>query len=173
MRREYAATHNGDEVSVVVEAREDGLWSVAVDGREHVIDAARVRPGTWSLLIEGRSYVVDLDDRARTMAVIAESTETHMVLEDARRKRLAQAVGGAAAGGGSDLIAAPIAGKVVKVMVEVGDEVEAGQGVAVLEAMKMENEIKAEWAGRVEKVHVAAGDSVETSQPLLVIVANS
>jgi biotin carboxyl carrier protein len=173
MRREYAATIQDQELEVFVQAREDGRWRVSVDGREHVVDAAKVRPGTWSLLVEGRSYVVDLDERRRMLAVLAGSTETHVILEDARRKRLARAMGGPATRGGSDEVVAPIAGKVVQVMVGPGDEVEEGQGVAVLEAMKMENEIKAERAGRVEVVHVTAGDSVETSQPLLEIVSDS
>lgn len=170
MRREYVATLNGKEVAVTVEDREGGRFAVTVDGVERELDAAPVRPGTWSLLLDGRSYVVDLDDRARATALIAENTETPVRLEDARRKRLAEAVGGAA-GGGKELVRAPIAGKVVKVFVEVGDEVEAGQGLAVLEAMKMENEIKADRGGRIEALHMGAGDSVETSQALVEIAA--
>ncbi len=168
MRREYIATRNGHELTVTVQARRDGRFVVSVGDHEQVVDAGRVRAGTWSLLIEGRSYVVDLDDRARATALITDNTETPIVLEDARRKRLAQTVGGAA-GGGMDVVRAPIAGKVVKVFVEEGEEVEAGQALAVLEAMKMENEIIAERPGRVESVHIAAGDSVETSQALVEI----
>ena len=64
---------------------------------------------------------------------------------------------------------APIAGKVVKIFVEVGAEVEPGQAVVVLEAMKMENEIKASRAGRVSTIHVAPGASVETRAKLVSI----
>jgi biotin carboxyl carrier protein len=60
-------------------------------------------------------------------------------------------------------------GKVVKLLVAVGDEVSAGDGVIVVEAMKMQNEMKASKPGRIARVHVAAGDAVAAGQALLVV----
>ena len=85
----------------------------------------------------------------------------------AKRERRAATSGGGTAGSGS--IEAPMQGTIVKVLVEVGDEIEVGAGVVVLEAMKMENQINAETAGTVKEVKVAAGDTVGGGDVLVVI----
>ncbi len=170
MRRELAATASKSELDIVIEAIEDGRWRVLIDGREHDVDAVEVRPGTWSLVIDGRSHVVDLEVRKRGTAMLFGATDTMVVLEDARRKRLGRAVVRDSSAGSGEVIRAPIAGRLVKLLVVVGDTVEVGQGVAVLEAMKMENEIKAERGGTVRTVHAAAGQSVDTQDKLLTLV---
>jgi len=83
------------------------------------------------------------------------------------RPRAAAATGGGGAADGT--IAAPMQGTIVKVLVNQGDTVEPGQGVLVLEAMKMENHINAEKAGTVAEIRVAAGDTVGTGDVLVVI----
>jgi acetyl-CoA/propionyl-CoA carboxylase biotin carboxyl carrier protein len=85
------------------------------------------------------------------------------------RPRRGGASGGAGAGGGSGAVAVPMQGTIVKVLVEVGQEVEAGATVCVLEAMKMENNITADKAGTVKEVKVAAGDSVGSGDVVVVI----
>jgi pyruvate carboxylase subunit B len=111
---------------------------VAVPGEER---------GQFRLLAEGqRLEAVVLDDRA--LAVRAGA-------------RLA---GG---GGGAGILKAPMPGLVVRVLVAEGDEVPAGKGMVVVEAMKMENELKSAGAGMVKKVHVAPGDRVEKGAPLV------
>src|SRR6185503_1696719 len=124
------------------------------------VDAVEIRPGTWSLLVDGRSIVVDVDRRSASTALLVGGEEVKLELVDARRSRLAQAVGAGRAGTRGELVRAPIAGKVVKLLVDAGAEVSAGQGVAVLEAMKMENEIRADRGGAVETIHVKPGQSV-------------
>ena len=86
-----------------------------------------------------------------------------------RPGRARSAAGGAGGGAGSGEVVAPMQGTIVKTLVSVGDEVEVGQGVVVLEAMKMENHIAAEKAGTVSEVRVAAGDTVGTGDVLVVI----
>jgi acetyl-CoA/propionyl-CoA carboxylase biotin carboxyl carrier protein len=86
----------------------------------------------------------------------------------ARRSR-PRPVAGGGGGAGSGTITAPMQGTIVKVMVAVGDAVEAGQGILVLEAMKMENHINAAAAGTVAEVRVGAGDTVGTGDVLVVI----
>jgi len=73
----------------------------------------------------------------------------------------------AARDSGPSRILAPIPGKVVAVKVEPGDEVEPGQALVVLEAMKMENELAADQAGKVAAIHVAAGETVEGGELLV------
>jgi pyruvate carboxylase subunit B len=173
MRREFIATTEDGELVITVELddkdRDEHLWRVTLGERTLVVDARAVRAGTWSLLVDGRSYVIDLDERNRGLAVLTGTSEAIIELEDARRKRLAQAVRGNDRQASGEIIRAPIAGKVVKLLVDVADEVTHGQSVAVLEAMKMENEIKAESGGTVAAVHVAAGQSVDTGEPLVTL----
>ncbi len=170
MRRELIATLGGAEKTLTVEAQDGDLWRVVIDGTEHLVDAREVRPGTWSVIIDGRAHLVDLDARKLGTTALAGGTETPVEVEDARRKRLAAAVSsreGATGRGG--VVRAPIAGKVVKILVGAGDEVTSGQPVAVLEAMKMENEILAERAGTVDSVHAAPEQSVEAGEKLLTL----
>jgi biotin carboxyl carrier protein len=171
MRREISATVDGREVTVTVEVQPDGLWQVSIDGQPaRMVDAVEIRPGTWSLLSGGLSLVVDLDRRPQGQALLYAGAEASIELMDARQKRLAQAVGrGARSTVRGEVVRAPIAGKVVKILVDGGDVVAPGQGVAVLEAMKMENEIKADAGGTVETVHVRPGQSVDTQEPLLTL----
>jgi acetyl-CoA/propionyl-CoA carboxylase biotin carboxyl carrier protein len=75
----------------------------------------------------------------------------------------------AAVGGGSGTVAVPMQGTIVKVLVAVGDEVEAGQTVCVLEAMKMENNVNTEKAGTVKEVRVSPGESVGPGDVIAVI----
>jgi pyruvate carboxylase subunit B len=103
--------------------------------------------GAWTLSMEGCRFAVQVLD-AREQAV-----------------RAAGSRGGGAARSGA--LRAPMPGKVVRVLVQAGDQVEAGQGVVVLEAMKMENELKATGPGTVRTVHVRSGALVERGAPLL------
>lgn len=171
MRHELSATLGGREVAVTVERGRDGQWRVAVDGgSERPVDAVEIRPGTWSLLVDGRSIVVDVDRRAGATALLVGGEEVRLELADARRTRLAQAVGaGGRASARGELVRAPIAGKVVKLLVAAGAEVSAGQGVAVLEAMKMENEIAAPRGGKIRSIEVEPGQPVESGARLVVL----
>ena len=170
MRRELVATVGKQERTLVIENGTNGHYRIVLDGRSQVVDAARVGPGTWSLLVDGRSYIVDLDERRGRTVVLTRATETPVKVEDALHKRLANAVGVGRAGAGSgEVVAAPIAGRVVKLLVGVGDDVVAGQPVAVLEAMKMENEILAERGGKVSALHVQPGVTVDTQDPMVTL----
>jgi biotin carboxyl carrier protein len=169
MRRELIITIDGRECVATVEPHAGGPWRVSLDGRELLVDARRVRPGTWSLLVEGRSYTVDLDQRKRGLGVLVGKVDTVVEVEDARRKRLAQTMAQGEPSKRGETIRAPIAGKVVKVLVAPGDQVAANQSVVVLEAMKMENEIRSESGGTVASVQVAAGQSVDTHDTLVTL----
>jgi biotin carboxyl carrier protein len=170
MRREISATVEGREVTIAIEPSADGRWQVSIDGQAaRLVDAVEIRPGTWSLLSDGLSLVVDLDRRTPA-AVLFAGAEARVELVDARRRRLARSVAQGADGAhNGEVVRAPIAGRVVKLLVAAGDEVVADQGVAVLEAMKMENEIKAARGGVVETLHVQPGQSVDTQEPLITL----
>ncbi len=163
------ATVGSDEFSVAVEA-DGSRWRVQIGDRELLVDATLVKPGTWSLLVDGRSMLVDVDLSKEPPRIHTHRAVTPILLENAQRKKLAAQM--SRAGGGksrSEVIAAPIAGRVVKVLVEAGQVAEAGDIVVILEAMKMENEIKCSRGGVVASIEVADGDSVETGAKLLTL----
>jgi biotin carboxyl carrier protein len=172
MRGDLCATAGRDdhklvELTVSVEA-EGSKWRIRIDERELLVDAVRIKPGTWSLLLDGRSVMVDVDETRQPHEFHTHQAVTPILLESAQRKKLAQQLGtsGAKKSRG-ETIKAPIAGRVVNIQVELGQSVEAGTCVAILEAMKMENEIKCKHAGIVASVDVGAGDNVDTGAKLL------
>jgi biotin carboxyl carrier protein len=162
---------DGRDYVVVLDSADsarDGRLAVTIDGAPHEVDAREIRPGTWSLLIAGRAFVVDLDPRRGAIAASVGASEVVLTVEDARHRKLAQAAAagrGAAARG--ETIRAPIAGKVVKLLVELGQQVAPGTPVIVLEAMKMENELISERGGSVTTIAKQAGQAVDTGDVLL------
>jgi biotin carboxyl carrier protein len=167
VKRELIVTADGRDRAVSVEGPlPDGRFRITVDGTARLVDARAVRPGTWSLVIDGTSFLVDLDRRRTGIAASVGASEALLQVEDALHKRLATAAGARSAASG-ETIRAPIAGKVVKVLVAVGDQVAPGTPVIVLEAMKMENELVAERGGTVGAIHKAAGQAVDTGDVLV------
>jgi biotin carboxyl carrier protein len=143
-----------------------GQFEVTIDGVSQVVDARAIRPGTWSLMLSGRAVIVDLDKRRAGVAASVGDSEALLTVEDARAKRLAAAAPRRERAKGESL-RAPIAGKVVKVLVEVGEVVVPGHAVLVLEAMKMENELRAERGGTVSALKAVAGQAVDTGDLLV------
>ena len=127
------------------------LRSLLLDGTSHRILARREDGGTWQLQLGGRRY--------RAEAV------------DERTRAIREMTGGAAGPLGPRPVTAPMPGLVVKIEVTVGDKVVPGQGVAIVEAMKMENELKAESAGVVTAIRVEPGEAVEKDQVLIELSA--
>jgi glutaconyl-CoA/methylmalonyl-CoA decarboxylase subunit gamma len=171
VKRELVVTANGTDRTVSIDGPlEDGRFRIAIDGVERVVDARAIRPGTWSIILDGSSFVVDLDRRpgpdASVFAASVGASEVKLQVQDALHRRLASATK-PQGGGRGETIRAPIAGKVVKLLVAVGDRVAAGTPVIVLEAMKMENELIAERGGTVTAVHKTAGQAVDTNDLLV------
>ncbi len=168
MHRELIVALNGREVAITVEPTGADRWRAVVDGQTLSADVRQVRPGTWSLIIDGRSYLIDLDRRQQETSVTVEGQDYTVTVEDARRRRMVQATGrGGKDARSGEILKAPIAGKVVKVLVSAGDAVVAGQGMVILEAMKMENQISCEGDGVVTEVHVEPGQSVDNMDKLV------
>jgi len=174
MGREYVASAGETETLISLRARRLGEWTVTIDGVEQVADVRQVRGNTWSVLVGGRSHLVDVDARKRDLVFHVDGRSMRVRFEDENRRRLLSLVGANEVdAGGDEVVVAPIAGRVVKFLVAVGEDVAAGQPVAVLEAMKMENEIRAERGGRVATLHAQPGNSIDTGEPLLTLDAAS
>jgi len=167
MKRDLIVTADGVDRSVTVEGpNPDGTFTITIDGVAKVVDGRAIRPGTWSLVIEGRSFTVDLDPRRNGIHASVGASEATLEVEDALHRRLAKASRASVPRMG-ETIRAPIAGRVVKVLVATGDQVAPGTPVIVLEAMKMENELVAERGGTVGTIHKSAGQAVDTGDLLV------
>lgn len=169
MRKELVVTAGGREAVVAIDQHGDGSVTVEIDGVARAVDARAIRPGTWSLVIDGASFTVDLDPRRSGVAASVGLAETIVTVEDAQTRRLRLAAHRGPPPRGEE-VHAPIAGKVVKLLCAVGDDIAPGQPVAVLEAMKMENEIIAERGGTVSELGKHPGQSVETGERLMTLV---
>jgi biotin carboxyl carrier protein len=143
-------------------------WLCKVDDHLIEVDAALTARDVMSLLVGGDAFEVK---RERSL-----QGEIHMVIgsaryavdvQDPRSLRTRHSAGAAEAG--PQKITAPMPGKIVRVMVAVGDEVKAGQGVIVMEAMKMQNEMKSPKGGRVQKILTSEGLTVNPGDTLAVI----
>src|SRR5947209_2286500 len=135
------------------------------DGPERAAAVEMAEPGVYSVLLDGRSYDGRIEETAGPLVVVIDGYRFEVEVEDPRRRSRHSRSG---AGEGVQTIAAPMPGKVVRVLVAAGDAVQAGQGLLVVEAMKMQNEMKAPRAGTVltlttrEGATVTAGESLAT-----------
>jgi biotin carboxyl carrier protein len=157
--------------------REGGRFAVAVDGRNWLVDAARVDAYTLSLLVvdvwpkgdtdpAGSYDVIVASDRAAGRLAVRVGAVTVAATVNGHRRR----------GGhvdrrrdGPEHVLAPMPGKIVRLLVKPGELVRARQPLVVVEAMKMENEIRAVGDGTVARIHVEEGASVDAGAPLIVI----
>jgi biotin carboxyl carrier protein len=163
---------NGRTRTVTIERADAGRFRVSVDGTTRVVDAWRVGEFGISLLFPGDSHAgttIDLAPGTAPGEVLANlAGRTIPIVVNGRRSGRGGAEGGGAAHG-EQTVAAPMPGRVVRVLVARGEAVEARQPVVVVEAMKMENELRSPKAGRVKDVAVEAGTSVEAGRALVVI----
>ncbi len=163
-------------------------YEVLIDGHLHQIDIERVEKG-YQATVDGEAFALDVAMTARDVLSILHNGhhyeakreysllgETHLIVgserflaevRDPRSLRSRRAAAGQEAGPAK--ITAPMPGKVVRTMVAVGDEIEAGQGIIVVEAMKMQNEIKSPKKGKVTKIAVAESALVNAGDLLVII----
>jgi biotin carboxyl carrier protein len=147
--------------------RFDDLWKCWLDGREMVVDAVMTRPDVLSLLIDGRSYEVKREQGASDLHLWVGDSRFAVELRDPRSLRSRR--DGAGDHAGPLKLACPMPGKVVRILVAEKAEVQAGQGIVVVEAMKMQNEIKSPKKGVVQKILVVAGASVNAGDVLAIV----
>jgi biotin carboxyl carrier protein len=146
-------------------------WTVTVDGRPVSVSLRRV-DSRWSLLYGDasqtaqRSYEVAFEPQRRGEQIVhVDGRRVNVSFVDRARRRR----GNGAVGPGARDIVAPMPGRIVKVLVKPGDAVVANQGLVVVEAMKMENELRATGNGMVASVQVTEGMSVEANTVLVVV----
>ena len=153
------------QIPVELEERPEGYTAV-LDGVTYEVGCARILDGLYSLLMEGESYEVAVHSHEPgSYDVHMYDGVRHVDLLSPLDLVLRSQHGGPGARGGS--VRAPMPGKVVKVLVEEGQSVLKGQGLVVVEAMKMQNELQATADAVVQHVRVREGDSVESGAELV------
>lgn len=143
-----------------------GDGRVLLDGTERQIDFHPIEPGVYSLLVDGASHEVTVREEKKGFVVDVGGHLIPVKLQDPSKTAgpLAQE-----AEEGEAVISSPMPGRVIRVSIAEGDTVKAGQGVIVVEAMKMENELPVTKSGKVKKIAVKIGDAVEAGQELVVV----
>jgi biotin carboxyl carrier protein len=172
MTFEIEVNGRGRTVSIEKVGPSPGRFRVSVDGRATIVDAQRVGEFGLSLLFPDASHesgdvqLAPGSVRGEFLALVAGRTAS--VVLNGRRSGRSTADAGVGAHG-EQKVSAPMPGRVMRVLVSAGDHVDVRQPVVVVEAMKMENELRSPKSGRIKTVTVTAGMSVEAGRVLVVI----
>lgn len=159
----------GEREEKVAVRRTDQGYEVSLGGKTHEVDAVinrNDRSGLWSLRFEGEQHEVAVREQGNgTWRVAAREAAWAVEVADPLT-HLARTVQAASGGRRRQLVTAYMPGRVVALLAKEGEEVKAGQGILVLEAMKMQNEIQAEHDGTLTRILVENGASVDGGAPL-------
>jgi biotin carboxyl carrier protein len=152
---------------VVIDVKElpSGALEVTFDVQPVDVDVVTVG-GQLSVRIDGKVVDLTTEGQPPELGAIASGHRSYVRVES-ERLRAAEAAKKGGSSGSEKFVKSPMPGRIVKLLVAPGDEVEAGRPLLVMEAMKMENEIKAKTAGKVAEIHVKAGEAVEGNAKLL------
>ena len=153
---------DGRSLEVEVTRGSDDVWRLRKDNSGFEASVVEVEPSVYSILIDGKSY------EARIQHGWVDVGRRHFAVE-AEDPRALRTGGSASTAEGRKNVAAPMPGKVIRVLVQEGEAVEAGQGLVVVEAMKMQNEMKSPKAGRVAKLSAIEGAAVTAGEVLATI----
>jgi len=165
--RYYVKLSTASSQAIIVDVHDlpSGALSVTVDGRK--VDADVMALGEQlSVRVDGKVVDLTTEGVAPQVGVIGRGYRTYVEVES-ERQQAANAVKKGGGGASDGLLRAPMPGRIVKILVAKGEAVSAGQPLLVMEAMKMENEIKAKAAATVAEIHVAAGAAVEGGAKLV------
>jgi biotin carboxyl carrier protein len=153
----YRVTLEGSEREIDVQIAPGGTVAVTLDGEPVDADIRRI-PGGVSLKLGSKVYDVLVGGPAESMDLAAGPLRATAAVESERNRSRKKK---GAAGGDSSEVRAPMPGRIVKILVSTGAEVDAGAPVVVVEAMKMENELRTERAGTIASIEVEEGQAVE------------
>ena len=160
-----ASSSSGEKTRVIELGRDASAWRVTLDGRPVAVDAVEIAPNTLSILLDGQSFEIS----------VMPSPDGKLKLQTGSQEFTAEVIDPRAWSGrrhghveaeGRQQIVAPMPGKVVRLLVKEGDRVEAGQGLLVVEAMKMQNEIRSPKSGTVERILAKEGQPVNAGEVL-------
>jgi biotin carboxyl carrier protein len=163
----YCVEISGREVEVGVELRNDGRFTVTLDGRTYVADLKRIGGGPiHSLLVGARSCELAATNERGAWKLDLEGS-TFSLRVETEQEHSARLLGGAESSRRTAEVKASMPGFVTRVLVAAGDEVAKGTPLLILEAMKMENEIRAECSGRISEIAVSERQTVNNGDVLI------
>jgi biotin carboxyl carrier protein len=160
--------HVGGRKRIVEFQRDSNGWQATLDGRPGIADVTEIAPNTYSILLDSQSHEI----------CVTPSAGGKLNLQTGRFEFEAEVVDPRSWSGrrharveaeGRQQIVAPMPGKIVRLLVKAGERVEAGQGLLVVEAMKMQNEIRSPKSGTVERVLAEEGQAVNAGEVLCVV----
>jgi biotin carboxyl carrier protein len=163
-----ASSNSGEKTRVIELKRDASGWRVTLDGGPMAVDAVEISPNTLSILLESQSFEIS----------VTPSLDGKLKLQTGSHEFTAEVIDprawsgrrhGAVEAEGRQQILAPMPGKVVRLLVKAGDHVEAGQGLLVVEAMKMQNEIRSPKSGIIERVLAKEGQPVNAGEILCIV----
>src|SRR5579863_1734580 len=164
----YEVVINGEPRRVEFDPRAKGAprLTFSVDGRPLEADASMISPAAYSILFAGRSLEVTAEEKSDGLLMRVNGREYQVQIIDPRSWRRGR--GGGVELEGRQQLTAPMPGKIVRLLVEAGQQVSAGQGLLVIEAMKMQNEIRSPKSGTVEKLG-REGQTVNAGEVLAIV----
>lgn len=172
---DYLLTNaDGEEMTFEVQTQPSGVYLITTpDGETLKVDAYAPEEGRLNMLIEAMMYDVDArrDERGHVSVDIDSHRASFEVLNP-RQQRMRTAGVGSSGAAGPELVS-PMAGKVIALNVAVGDQVTKGDPVIIVEAMKMENDLKAHVDGVVASIDVEPGQAVEVGDVLVTITPDA
>jgi len=163
----YHLEINGRPYRVGIE-RSTGETAVSINGRNYTVDFAELNEGgALSVLMDGKSYDLEVKENEKGVSVFASGQHFDLTVEEEPSYRARMLSGAGKTAAREKEARAPMPGLIVKVEVVVGQEVRSGDGLLIMEAMKMENEIKAKASGIVKEIQVSERQPVEQNQVLI------
>jgi biotin carboxyl carrier protein len=155
--------------TVEVESLSSSSFRAQIDGQPVSVDAVEVAPDTYSILLDGRAFEARVSDDGSDEGLLVRCDGVDFRVRVRDPRSWSGKSNSALEAAGPQRVLAPMPGKVVRVLVAAGDQVEVGRGLVVVEAMKMQNEIRAPKSGRIERVLVVEGQPVRTQDALVII----
>jgi biotin carboxyl carrier protein len=154
-----------NQTRIVELTRDADRWHVSLDGEPVDVDAVEIAPNILSILLNGKSHEVRITPTP-TGALTLQTAHREFTAEVLDPRAWRGRRHGALEAEGRQQILAPMPGKIVRVLVQAGEKVEVGQGLIVVEAMKMQNEIRSPKSGTVERLLVQEGQPVNAGEVL-------
>ncbi len=157
----------GDAAHAVEISQTEAQSFYAIDGKSVEASAVEVAPGIYSIVIAGRSFEARIAQFGSDLRISVGSDEYAVRVRDPRKWERNRS--GSSSSEGRQNVVAPMPGRVVRVLARAGDAVEAGQGIVVVEAMKMQNEVRSPKAGTVERLLVKEGQAMNAGDTIAVV----
>ena len=164
---DYEFLYNGDIHQIKINREDADQYSVVIGEKEIKLKASSLSPNQYAIL-NGNDSVIGYaaeDDKSLYVHINGHVTKFDKVLDDK-----SNAAAGGDQFGSKDEVSTPMPGKVVKILVSVGEKVEAKQPLVIVESMKMENEIKAPVDSEIKSIHFKDGDLVEPGSPIIKLI---